>query len=247
MGRWNRRIEQLVRQRVKRGTVQLNLRIDRRPRPEDYAIQLDVLKLYQKQLATLEPALSIAPLIGLPGVIVETAADKRESGAVWPLVQSVVRRAIEQLHAMRIEEGRAMADDMALNCSRLARELDAVAERAPQVVEGYRQRLGERLNKLLAEQGVEVDHATIVREVGIFAERVDVSEEIARLRSHLEQFDAIAGSAESSGKKLDFLTQELNRETNTIGSKSNDAGIAVHVVEMKTAIERIREMVQNIE
>jgi uncharacterized protein (TIGR00255 family) len=100
---------------------------------------------------------------------------------------------------------------------------------------------------LLADLGVRVGPADVVREVGLFAERCDISEEIVRLRSHLQQFEATLAEKESNGRKLDFVVQEMFRETNTIGSKANDAEIARHVVQIKTAIERIREMIQNVE
>jgi uncharacterized protein (TIGR00255 family) len=154
---------------------------------------------------------------------------------------------MDNLSHMREEEGRAMATDLAANCRAIAGELDAIAERAPLMVETYRNRLEERLKKLLAEQSVTLEPADLIREVSIFAERSDISEEIVRLRSHLEQFDAIMGLAESSGRKLEFLIQEMFREVNTIGSKSTDVEIARHVIEIKTAIERLREMIQNVE
>ena len=126
-------------------------------------------------------------------------------------------------------------------------ELTAVERRAPQVVDAYRARLLERLQTLLADLGVQIQPADVVREVGIFAERSDISEEIVRLKSHLEQFAAVMAERESQGRKLDFVIQEMFRETNTIGSKANDAEIARHVIEMKSAIERMREMIQNVE
>jgi uncharacterized protein (TIGR00255 family) len=100
---------------------------------------------------------------------------------------------------------------------------------------------------MLAEFAVTLDPADLIKEVGLFAERSDISEEIVRLRSHLEQFDSIMELPESSGRKLEFLTQEMFRETNTIGSKANDVQIARHVIEIKASIERIREMIQNVE
>ena len=148
---------------------------------------------------------------------------------------------------MRADEGRAMADDLRTNCQAVAGELAAIEVRAPLVVESYRDRISERLKKLLAEFDVSVEASDVIREVGLFAERSDISEEIVRLRSHLDQFDSIMQIAESSGRKLEFLTQEMFRETNTIGSKANDAEIARHVIEIKAAIERMREMIQNIE
>jgi uncharacterized protein (TIGR00255 family) len=115
------------------------------------------------------------------------------------------------------------------------------------VIEEYRNRLFDRLKRTLAELDVNLDPSDVIKEVSVFADRSDISEEIVRLRSHLEQFQATMELAESSGRKLDFLTQEMFREANTIGSKANDVEIARHVIEIKTAIERIREMIQNIE
>ncbi len=140
-----------------------------------------------------------------------------------------------------------MAADLKANCRVAAACLEEVQKRAPLVVEAYRTRLEERLKKTLAEYEVVLDPADLIKEVSLFAERGDISEEIVRLRSHLEQFDAIMDAPESSGRKLEFLTQEMLRETNTIGSKANDVEIARQVIEIKAAIERIREMIQNIE
>jgi uncharacterized protein (TIGR00255 family) len=148
---------------------------------------------------------------------------------------------------MRQEEGAAMAADLTANARAIAAELSAVERRAPQVVEAYRARLLDRLKGLLADLGVQIQPADVVREVGIFAERSDISEEIVRLKSHLEQFATVMAERDSQGRKLDFVIQEMFRETNTIGSKANDAEIARHVIEMKTAIERMREMIQNVE
>lgn len=140
-----------------------------------------------------------------------------------------------------------MADDLAENCRSLGRWLGDVAGRAPVVVAAYRQRLQERLGQLLAELSVSATESDIVREVGLFADRCDISEEIVRLRSHQEQFHELLNAEESSGRKLEFLVQEMLREVNTIGSKANDSEIARFVVEMKTAVERMREVLQNVE
>jgi uncharacterized protein (TIGR00255 family) len=136
---------------------------------------------------------------------------------------------------------------MRANCKLIQQELAEIEKRAPLVIEAFRTRVTDKLNKLLAELGARIEPADVIREIGIFAERSDISEEIVRLKSHLEQFETAMQSEDASGKKLDFLTQEMFRETNTIGSKANDAEIAHHVIEIKTAVERIREMIQNIE
>lgn len=246
-------VESLVRQHVRRGTIQVGLLINREPSAEDYRLNEVVLRGYLAQLQRLmgksdhDSSVPLASLLVLPGVVHEPTAGLELIESQWPLIESVLAEALTNLTKMRTDEGRSMAADLAANARAIAAELTAVERRAPQVVDAYRSRLNDRLNKLLGELGVQIQPADIVREVGIFAERSDIAEETVRLRSHLEQFDTVMATAESSGRKLEFLTQEMFRETNTIGSKANDAEIARHVIEMKSAIERMREMIQNVE
>lgn len=246
-------IESVVRRHIRRGTVQVNIRVDKQASPNDFTLNEVVLASYQQQLEAVrkksgsaEP-IHLDSLLMLPGVIDEAAWRHVNAEADWPLVEQTLEEALANLSRMRIQEGAAMAVDLHANCELIEAELERIAERAPLVVESYRIRLAERLNKLLEEYEISIEAADIVREVGIFADRGDISEEIVRLRSHLKQFDAIAAAEESNGRKLEFLIQEILRETNTIGSKANDAEIAGYVVEIKTAIERMREMIQNVE
>ncbi len=246
-------IESLVRAHVRRGTVQVGLRIQREPSPDDYKLNQVVLGSYRRQLEALYDKLHVADsihlelLLSLPGVIDERATQNVDLQADWPVVERALNEALEHLAKMRIEEGRAMEADLKTNCDTVTSELNDIEKLAPAVVDNYRQRLRERLNKWLAEFDLQVDEADLLREVSLFSERSDISEEIVRLRSHLEQFGAIMSGEESNGRKLEFLTQEMFRETNTIGSKANDAEIARRVIEIKTAIERMREMIQNVE
>ena len=246
-------VESVVRQHVRRGTVQVGLQVDREPTAEDYRLNEVVLKGYLSQLRGLAGAtndgkdLSLSTLLMLPGVVREPTAGPEVLESQWPLIETVLGEALASLAKMRAEEGRSMATDLAANARSIAADLTAVAARAPQVVDAYRHRLTERVNSLLGELGVQIQPADIVREVGIFAERSDIAEEVVRLRSHLEQFTAVMATKESSGRKLEFLTQEMFREANTIGSKANDAEIARHVIEIKSSIERMREMIQNVE
>jgi len=247
------KIESLVRGRVRRGTVQINLRVDRARSPDEYLIDTRVLAGYRRQLETirlqwqLPQPVPLETLLLLPGVASEEATASVDAAADWPAIRQTVGSAMENLAQMRAEEGCAMAADLRANCRAVGASLDEVQKRAPLVIEGYRSRLADRLRKILAEFEVTLDPADLIREVSLFAERCDISEEIVRLRSHLEQFEAIMELPDSSGRKLDFLTQEMFREANTIGSKANDVEIAKYVIEIKTAIERIREMAQNIE
>jgi uncharacterized protein (TIGR00255 family) len=246
-------VESLIRQQIRRGTVQVSVQIDREPSPDDYRLNQQVLLGYLKQLESAlgtsisRDASQLAPLLALPGVVHEPTAELEELESQWPKIERVLTSALNALGKMRTDEGRTMAADLSANVTAIAAELAKVENRAPQVVEAYRGRLHEKLTKLLAEVGVQSDLGDIVREVGLFAERTDISEEIVRLKSHLDQFTAIIAAEESQGRKLEFLTQEMFRETNTIGSKANDAEIARHVIEIKTAIERMREMIQNVE
>ena len=245
-------IESLVRAQLRRGTVQINLRVDRFGGADKYQVNETVLAAYFQQVAQFQKryhsaeTVPIGDLLALPGVISEKggAADVGED---WPLIEPVLKEALAALGRMRATEGTAMAADLTANLDQIAAELSAIQLRAPLVVEAYRTRLSERLTKLLSEYDVPVGPADIIREVGLFAERSDISEEIVRLGSHIDQFRACMKLNESAGRKLDFVTQEMFRETNTIGSKSSDVEISQRVVEIKTAVERIREMVQNVE
>ncbi len=246
-------IESLVRQHVKRGTVQITLRVDRARASDDYRVNASVLGGYRDQLEELRKRwklpdpIGVEALLNLPGVVSETAGAELDAAADWPIVSETLAAAMKNMDAMRAEEGRAMAADLAANVASIARELDAIELLAPQVGDSYRGRLTERLTKTLAEYQVTLEPGDLIREISIFAERSDISEEIVRLRSHLEQFASTLDMPESSGRKLEFLTQEMSRETNTIGSKANDVQISRHVIEIKAAIERIREMIQNVE
>jgi uncharacterized protein (TIGR00255 family) len=246
-------IEAAVREQIKRGTVQVNLRVDRPASPDAYRLNTAVLIAYWRQLNELPAqwnlprSSTLEHLLALPGVVNEQPWEAVAAQEDWPLIAQALTAAMQNLSHMREEEGRAMAADLHTNCRTIAAELEAIAERAPLMVEAYRTRLEDRLKKLLAEQSVTLQPADLIREISIFAERSDISEEIVRLRSHLEQFDTIMELPESSGRKLEFLIQEMFREVNTIGSKSTDVEIARHVIEIKTAIERLREMIQNVE
>ena len=252
-GLFEPRVEELVRQNVRRGTIQVNLRVDRVHSAKDFKINADVLNGYRTQLQSLcqqwgeDRAMSLDSLLPLPGVVEDLTTAVLDPEDDWPVIRGAVQAALTNMEQMRKDEGRAMADDLAINCRAIAAGLVEIDRRAPLMLEAFRVRLTERLTKVLAEHQVVLDPSDLIKEISLFADRGDISEEIVRLRSHLDQFDSIVKLPESAGRKLEFLTQEMNREANTIGSKSNDVEIARHVIEIKTAIERIREMIQNIE
>ncbi len=248
-------VEAVVRRQVHRGTAQVTVHVRRDEAAENYRFNEDVLAAYWQQLEKLTSdgrlsenaaPISLDNLLMLPGVIQQAAA-VAQPAEDWPLIESVLTAALADLAAMRRREGDSMQADLLANLGQIDTELDAISARAPQVAEAYQQRLTERLKKLLADYDIAVEPADVIREVGLFAERSDISEEIVRLRSHTEQFRETTDGEENPGRKLEFVTQEMFRETNTIGSKANDAQISKHVIEIKGAIERIREMIQNVE
>jgi uncharacterized protein (TIGR00255 family) len=247
------RIEAVVREYVRRGTVNVNVRIRHMSAAEDFRINAEVLENYVDQLQkvaakrNLPEELRLEPLAQLPGVVEELSAEAHDAESIWPLVEPTLRSALESLTEMRLAEGRALAADLESQCAAVEASLKTIAARAPLVVEGFRQRLQDRVGEALAQFKVAVEPIDLVREVCVFADRSDISEEIVRLRSHLAQFSQALGAAESAGRKLEFICQEMGRETNTIGSKANDAEISHEVVEIKTALERIREQIQNVE
>jgi uncharacterized protein (TIGR00255 family) len=246
-------IENLVREQVRRGSVQVSVVIDRESTPDDYRLNEVVLASYRRQLEAIEQHLAwsepirLESLLGLPGVVEERGKQQVDADQLWPLVERALREALDHLHRMRLEEGRSLLTDLQANRQAIATELGAIERLAPQVVAAYRQRLLDRSRSWAKDLGVEIAATDLVREIGLYADRSDISEEIVRLRSHLEQFENTLQSRESSGRKLEFITQEMFRETNTIGSKANDTQINGHVIEIKTSIERLREMIQNVE
>ena len=247
------KVDSLLRKHIRRGTVNFNLKVNLDATDDAQWLHESVLMAYFRQLQQLgrnlgaDANVRLDHLLMLPGVINEAADVPTDLGGAWPVIESVIVDAVSNLSQMRQDEGGAMAVDLAANRSEIGEVLEHIAIRAPMVVANYQSRLRDRLNQLLEDYDVEVQASDVVREVGVFADRADISEEIVRLRSHLEQFDEILEAAESNGKKLEFVIQEMFRETNTIGSKANDAQISRHVVDIKTIIERLREMAQNIE
>ncbi len=246
--------EKVIRQKVRRGTVQVHVRCDRQYAPQDFRINAVALRSYLDQVRGVcqEVGLGageaiLGQILALPGVVSEPGSTPGVLEDDWPLFQRVLNEALDRLQGMRREEGRAMADEMLQHRDFIAGQLDLIRQRAPTIVEAYRDRLHERVRKLLGELDVEIDRNELIKEISIFAERSDIAEEVTRLSSHLDQFQEIVNEPESPGRKLEFLTQEMFREANTIGSKASDVDISRHVVEIKGTLEKIRELVQNVE
>ena len=245
-------VERVIRSSIERGTVQLLIRVERIARENPYSLDPDILRDYWRQLESIHDSAGIMPprtidaLLTLPGVVVETT-DDNEVESVWPTVEVTLRSALDQHREFRAAEGRSMVTGLGDQLSCISLRLDEVSAKSPGVISGYRDRILERVSQLLAETDITLEPESVIREVSIFAERCDINEEITRLRSHLDRFQEIMRAKTANGRRLEFVGQEMFREVNTIGSKANDIDIAHSVVEMKAAIEKIREILQNVE
>lgn len=246
------KIEAAVRLRVRRGTVQMTLDLTGPAAPAARQLDAAQLEAYLGQLEhfcsqhDLPMPRTIDALLALPGVLAESLPSADAAERTWPLILRALEQALERLDAMRRAEGDAMARDMRATCSAITAIAGRIRDRVPAALDEHRCRLLERVGKLLEARGVTLTEADLAREIALVADRSDIAEELVRLESHIEQFDRLLAE-ESPGRALDFLTQELAREANTIASKSADVPIAHAVVELKTHVERIRELVQNLE
>ena len=170
---------------------------------------------------------------------------EEDQQVIWSGVEQVATQALNQFLEMRRREGDRLKQDITQKLAVLAEHVAAVEEQSPKTVAAYRQRLLQKMEELLADRCI--DQQRILMEAGLYAEKIAVDEETVRLKSHLDQFAQMMEQAGPVGRKLDFLVQEINRETNTIGSKAQDLAVTRRVVEMKSEIEKIREQIQNIE
>jgi uncharacterized protein (TIGR00255 family) len=197
-----------------------------------------------KERYGLDSGLDIRTLAALPDVFTweHTALSDEET---WTLLKAVIEKACDNMNAMKAREGEALARDLGERLDIVRQQLDLVAERAPLRPNEAKERLMARLKPLLGD--IEMDPVRIAQEVALMVDRLDCTEECVRLSAHLDQFRSLMEGGEMAGRKLNFLLQEMNREANTIGSKSNDVGIAHAVVVIKEELERLREQVQNVE
>lgn len=246
-------IEKTIRQSVARGTVSVGVRFTPVGQASRYQISAELLTGYWEQLKTISlnddvplPD-SVTSLLTLPGVVSDELSSSLNASAEWPFLEGVVTEALVGLNEFRQREGESMRVELEQCCEQIAVNLEAVAQRAPEVVSSYRDKVLERVREMLNGSGATVEPDNLIREVSIFADRCDINEEITRLRCHIEEFLKVVDGPTSQGRKLDFLSQEMFREINTTGSKASNVEIAHHVVEMKAAVEKIREILGNVE
>jgi len=242
-------VEARVRARLARGAVTVNIELTRTVARPCEGLDVEAARRWTDALRGLGRELGItAPVglelvVGLPGVVGGRSAEPLDEAGVAAVLEAV-DRALDSLVEMRRREGLALERDLLDQAREIERLVALVRARMPEVVRGHAEALRARVSELC---GQAVPAADLAREAALLADRMDVSEELTRLDSHLHQLRALLAEGGSVGRKLDFLAQEFFREANTTGAKCNDAAVAHCVVDLKTHIERLREQVQNIE
>jgi len=246
-------IDKLLRRNLSRGTVGYVLRLKNVSTNVLFDIDETVLRAYMEKLcrvassADIKCPIDIGGLLTIPGVLEPISPGEEEAEQVKQVVLSVTQVAMEKLKQMRADEGAALAADLDSHCEAIKQDLKQIRARSGVVLQQYEKKLKKRVNELLAGAKLKLDEETLAREVAVFADRSDVSEEIARLASHLEQFSESCQANTQVGRKLEFISQEMLREANTIASKGCDSELVRWVVDIKCRIERIKEQVQNVE
>jgi len=247
--------EKVIRKTIKRGTIQVHLRLDRQSSAQDFRINTVALASYVQQLRAVGAQLGLddrgqvllGQVLALPGVVADPALQSGSLLDDWPLIEKVLAQALSRLQQMRADEGKAMTEELRSHQRTIVGHLDAIRQKAPQTVVAFRDRLLDRVRKLLQDVDVQIDRDTVIREVALFAERSDIAEEVIRLATHLDHFLEIMQEKDGAGRKLEFLVQEMFREANTIGSKASDVGVSKDVVAIKHTLEQVRELIQNVE
>jgi uncharacterized protein (TIGR00255 family) len=203
------------------------------------------LLIQLKDLFNLKEDITLDMMAGLKDVFIPLETLEDEITVLWEGLAGVLSNALAALIDMRQKEGEVLGQDLKARLYLINEHLDEIDARAPQIVLEYQKRLVARIRELM--DGMVIDESRLSQEVAIMAEKSDITEEIVRFRSHIKQFLEMLKSPEAIGRKVDFLIQEMNREVNTIGSKSSDAQVSCHVIEIKSELAKLREQVQNLE
>ncbi len=247
-------LEVALSRRVVRGSVTMTVRLSLSASDAAGEVNVEAARAFITRMASAMPpefasrfTVDLATLLTVPGVI--GLSPDRAAESARPVLHKLLEEACDRMLVMRAREGEALQALLKSFGATVRERLELVRARSPEVVRQYQDRLRQRINTLMAEIGATVRDEDLLREVAMFAERSDIAEEIARLSGHMDQFDAILdpANAEPAGRVLDFLSQEMLREANTIASKSADGEIARRIVEIKTAIDRIKEQSANAE
>ena len=248
-------LESELRRRINRGSVTVTCSCT--DASEDAALEINhkALERYIQQaraapsVASGEVSLDLGALLTLPGVLQPPPDEEQRIERAREVFKELLGSCCEHLISMRQREGLLLLDELKGHRDFIRERLDTIAELAPQVVDEYENRLRSRVQKMLNDAGASIEPVEFVREIAVYAEKTDIAEEVSRLGGHMQQFTELLDDADERpiGRTLDFLAQEMLREANTIASKTPDSGVSRLIVEVKGAIDRIKEQAQNVE
>jgi len=250
---WERKVRDLVRERIARGRVDITVKLQRSAaQMPQYQMDPDMAlaQTYVQCLREMQDRLGLAGEVTIDHVaavreILSFQEQDYDIEEYWTECRSVIVRALEVVDDFRRREGVVLGEDVSIRIEAIRAAVQEIRHRVPDVVHEYRERVRERLRILL--EGTELDETRFLQEVAFLADRADITEELTRLDSHLDQFSAKLNEDDSAGRKLDFIVQEMHREVNTIGAKTGDTAVAQMVIEMKSELGKIREQIQNFE
>jgi uncharacterized protein (TIGR00255 family) len=245
-------IKKLIGSRLSRGRVEVNLQYDR-SQPAEFELNRPLIEGFLKAMKQMQDEFSLAGepdlnvIARLPNVV--TTKKDEPSPEFVIAVEGAFVMALDDLQTMRAKEGELLGEELLSLVDEIQSRVPAIEAESEKVADEYRQRLTKRINDMLAktDSQIELDQSRLAQEVAYLADRADISEEIARLKMHIDHFRGIMSEENDVGKRLDFLTQELNREANTIASKTNNMTVKENALAIKSEIEKIREQVQNVE
>ena len=250
------KIERLLKKELVRGTVNLSIEYRVRDEVPKCVINKDTLKKYHNMISEAgneifsRKDISLDNLISLPGVLEfkkDSGNGKMQDDDFWDELERLIKLAVDDLKSMKVAEGKNLQIEIEEWKTRISELLDEIETMAPNVVLEYSKRIQERVSSLLEDTENTIERNDLNREIAIFADRCDISEELGRLRSHISLLDNVIENEDPNGRKLEFIVQEMFREANTIAAKANNADIIKDVISIKTDIERIKEQVLNVE
>lgn len=250
---YQERLEKILKDRLSRGSVFMEVTYKPVQEAPGFYINLETLKGYYRSIEELKRELGpegdvpLAALFSLPGICERTKSQENNVEALVPTLEGLVDSALNELINMRTQEGKALEEEITRSKERILELLKVPEERTHEVVSGYRDRLKKRVSNLLKGVDVELSDSDLAREVAFFAERSDITEEIARLKSHIGQLEDAINEKTPSGRRQEFLVQEMFREANTMGSKVTDGDMLRAIIDIKMEIEKIKEQVFNVE
>lgn len=246
------KIKKIIKNKISRGKVDIYINLEYIDEsPIDIKIDLNLAKSYKESLERLNRELDLGGEIRINNIlamsdIIKTERKELEEGVLWECLKKALNIALNDITQMKEAEGKELEEDIISHLSEIKAMLVKIESRSPFVVLEYKEKLKTRISEIL-ENASDIDNDKLSYEVAYFSDKSNINEEVIRLNSHINQFNTFLKEDDAVGRKLDFLTQEMNREINTIGSKANDKDISIWVVEIKAEIEKIREQVQNIE